>query len=128
MAGRLPKKIELRDSEFQLVPYRTKVLNPSASKESRYVCYLWQVSNDSDRSSKPQEVVANDSVPLYAWLTNDNMFTYGVRQHLPESLKAASALDETLDGALDSPLELRYVMASDVNNSTATGVCQTYLK
>ena len=128
MTGKLPKKIELGGGDFQLVPYRTKVLNPASSSRARYVCYLWPVRNDSDRTLKPQEIVSDESVPLYAWLTDDSQFTFGVRQWIPESLQAATALDESLDGVLGDSLELRYVMASDVYKSGTAGVCQMYKK
>ena len=82
MTGKLPKKIELGGGDFQLVPYRTKVLNPASSSRARYVCYLWPVRSDSDRTSKPQEIVSDENVPLYAWLTDDSQFTFGVRQWL----------------------------------------------
>ena len=128
MTGKLPKKIELGGGDFQLVPYRTKVLNPASSNQAKYVCYLWPIRNDSDRTLKPQEIVSDEKVPLYAWLTDDSQFTYGVRQWLPESLQAATALDKSLEDVFDDYLELRYVMASDVYKSGTVGVCQLYKK
>lgn len=128
MTGKLPKKIDLEGGDFHLVPSRTKVLNPSSSDKARYVCYLWPVRSDRDRNLKPQQIVSDESVPLFAWLTDDSQFTFGVRQQLPESLRAATALDQSLDGNLENRVELRYVMASDVYKSGTTGVCQTYQK
>ena len=111
MASRLPIRIPLYGDAYQFVPARTIVLNPELKGDATQLYLLWATEGEGSNKGVLSDIANDETVPLFAWLSDDERFitsayqgSFEFNKCIEEVMKASSlAMYHDIELALSKP-------------------------
>lgn len=92
MASRLPVRIPLYGDTYQFVPSRTVVLNPELKNEATQLYLLWATEGEGSNKGVLSDIVNDETIPIFAWLSDDERFITSAYQSAGEFNDCLTAL------------------------------------
>lgn len=106
MASRLPVRIPLYGGAYQFVPARTVVLNPELKNDATQLYLLWATEGEGSNKGVLSDIVNDEAIPIFAWLSDDERFITSAYQGAGEFNDCLAALVESSTLAKYQDIEL----------------------